>query len=224
MRDNMRRAAAATVICLLAALSTASGAAASGSASAAATPKVERQLAKLRKQVKKLKRAVARISSAQPAPQGSAGSPSGPAAGDLTGSYPSPQIGKAAVGGLELAGNAITHDTTVIDSDLGNFTSKVGAGAIGRDEIADGQVQAAELGQITRRMISVPLGAGKSTALLAQCEAGEVRLSGGVSWGAFVPGLSVLHSAPTSGNGWYVAGTNGSTSTVALVAHVLCLG
>ena len=70
---------------------------------------------------------------------------------------------------------------------LGDYTSKIGTGAIGRGEIADGQVHASELGAITKRVNSETVAPGSLGVVAAECEPQEVRLSGDGSWGASTP-------------------------------------
>jgi hypothetical protein len=152
---------------------------------------------------------------------------SGPAGGDLTGTYPDPQIAPSVVGGPELAGNAITHDTSVLNSALGNFSSKIGDGAVGRSEIAKGQVQADELGAVSVRSGSVKVAPGDAGAARAYCEPGERVLSGGGTWtGAMDFGQYLYASTPYNViNGWTVRGVNESdTVTGTLRADVICLG
>jgi len=114
-----------------------------------------------------------------PAPPGPA---EGPAGGDLTGTYPNPLIAAAAVGGLELGADAVAHDTSVINTALGNFTSKIGTGAVGRTEIADGEVRATELGAIHEVMDTAAVASDAFQELAASCPAGEQLISGGADW------------------------------------------
>lgn len=83
---------------------------------------------------------------------GGGGGATGPAGGDLTGSYPNPQIGPLAVGTAELAANAVTSakiaDGTIATADLadGAVTSnKILDGAVNSAKIADGSVTMTDL-------------------------------------------------------------------------------
>jgi hypothetical protein len=237
MLKTSQRALGATVVCLLVGAS---------SATAATPTKVERQLAKLQKQVKSLKQQVAtmRTAAAQAGPagaQGAAGPPGpagpegpagpagmagGPAGGDLTGTYPDPQIATAAVGSFELAGDVIHHDTSGTNMYLGNYTTKIGPGAIGRMEIADSQVQAPELGAIkTHAKISTvqPHAFGAATAT---CDPGEQLISGGASFSqySYLGDTTLVASDASAADAWTVRITNNNGYAVDLVAHAYCLG
>ena len=157
--------AAATALAL-----TAPAVASAGSGTKDPTAKVMKQFKKLKKQVKALKKQVGSGATGPSGPQGETGPAgatgeagaqgeagtqgpagaqglaTGPAGGDLTGTFPNPQIGALTVGNAELAGNAITHDTSVIDTANGNLSNKIGPEAIGSSEIADDQVGGSDLG------------------------------------------------------------------------------
>ena len=73
----------------------------------------------------------------------------------------------------ELALNAITHDPGPIMSSFGDFTSQIGPGPIGRDEIGTGQAAAAELDPIVKCSASSPeLNLGQPALVTASCEPG----------------------------------------------------
>ena len=244
-----RLAAAAVTLCVFA------GSATAADASAGAKPAdahVQSQMKKMKKQIRMLRKQVASLTSqAGPTgapgaqgPQGPQGEPgaqgpvgpegpaTGPAGGDLTGTYPNPQLAPLSVGASELMGGAITHDTAALATAQGDFTSKVGSGAIGRMEIANGQVQADELGTVNVETKTVALPAGQHVNLNAQCAAGEQLLSGGaavsnVSPNPGDPNRYLVISAPsdTSPNTWFARAYNSHPSMDAdLIVRLMCLG
>jgi hypothetical protein len=210
----------------------------------AGTKKMARQIKKLRTDVRKLKVQIASASVQQgpvgpagPAgPQGPTGEPgiAGAAGGDLTGTYPDPQIKSQAVGATELAWNAIGHDTSAINTALGNFTTKVGPGAIGREEIADGQVDAKELGSVTAASNYIYVPPGEHREVDAKCDPGQQVLSGGGYWTStelyqYPPKRALVNSYPETSadwqaTGWSVDGYNASGDDTTLVVRVVCLG
>jgi hypothetical protein len=237
----------AAVICVALGSPVAAQAAPGASASKASGKQIERQLKKLRNQVKQLRGQVARISSAagpagpqgvpgahgaagatgpqgEPGATGPQGEPgvAGPASGDLMGTYPELQLVESSVGSLELADHAITHDTSVINTALGNMTGKIGAGAIGRQEIADGEIRAGELGVIERRAATEWVPANSYGGPWVACQAGEELLAGGNDIaGGLTGGVHLVWSKPV-GTGWDVlAHTSSDGATV--MAWALCL-
>ncbi len=226
-----RRVLTTIAVCLLASCVVASGASAATQAQKGAGAPTASQFKKLKKQVRKLKKQLAGISASSGAvgaqgeqgPQGApgaAGPATGPAGGDLTGTFPDPQIAPLVIGNAELAGNAITSDTSIINTALGNLSNKIGAGAIGRSEIGDGQVQSDELGEITTASEQVWVDAGQYGSATVTCPNGTQMLSGG---GLFSTGVSPLYETRAFENGWTVSGVNKHSQADRLFVEAYCL-
>jgi hypothetical protein len=69
--------------------------------------------------------------------------PSGPAGGDLTGTFPKPTIGPAAVGSLEITDGTVSS-ADIADGAVGS--ADIAGGAVGSAAIADGSVGSADIG------------------------------------------------------------------------------
>ena len=124
----------------------------------------------------------------------------------------------------ELALNAITHDAGPIMSSFGDFTSKIGPAAIGRDEIGTGQVAAAELGTVVKRTQPEGLSPNQAGTAIASCEPGERLISGGGDWtGGGGHPFPLWRSSPEGDNAWAVRGLNSSGLDASLIAYALCL-
>jgi hypothetical protein len=156
---------------------------------------------------KKLKRRVAALE-AKPDQVGQIPAslpPSGPAGGDLTGTYPNPQIGPAAVGSAEIADGSILASKLATDS--------VGARAL--------------VGVTVVTSAGAAVAEGTSQQQTATCPAGQMLVGGGPNWQNNTNGTAIIISAPSAGSPnttWVVEGrvdTGGTANTIRAQASCL---
>lgn len=173
--------------------------------------------ASVRQQVKKLKTRIAALEA-----NGDT-RPSGPAGGDLAGTYPNPTIDQNAVGSNEVTDNTLTG------ADIEG--SSIGASDMALDSVGSLALTADSVGSSELKGVSAVPGAGVgiaangSNSAAVTCPAGQMVIGGGFAWAQNEAGTSIIDSAPSEGdpNGtWIVTGRTGNSDNV-LFAWANCL-
>jgi hypothetical protein len=142
--------------------------------------------------------------------------PTGPAGGDLTGVYPNPVIGPAAIGTGELADAAVNSakiandsitTSKIKDSEVGS--AEISTGAVRTDEIDGDSVGSDELKGVTAVVgPGVTVNAGTPQTAQVTCPPGRALIGAGYAW-QDDEANSIIHSAPNDADpnrSWLVRG------------------
>ena len=120
----------------------------------------------------------------------------------------------------DLGTNSVGSDEIVDQSVVG---VDIGPNAVGASELAPGGVQAGDLGVTSVKLgPSQAVNANSSGGAFVNCDAGDRRISGGVSAPGSA-GVSLQSSFPNGVNGWTVIVRNDTAAQIQVQAYVLCL-
>jgi len=230
MRSNTPRSLQPLLAAVVLALIVAPIAMANGAGASAAPSKgTLKQIKKLKKQTALLMERVAALEGKAAAPVPPA-APAGPAGGDLTGSYPNPELRTGSVLSPEIANGSIRAVDIGADAVVGPQVvdgSLTGAdlafASVGKTSLAGEVIGANQLAATTVSMDALILAGGQEGEIFVSCPAGTQMISGGAEWETREPTLLITGSAPASGGAWKVQGRNGTNSTRTLLAKALCL-
>jgi hypothetical protein len=112
-----------------------------------------------------------------------------------------------------------------VKGDTGAIGATGDTGPVGPTGPTGPQGPAGTFGTLTTNSLSLVVPSGDAGTLTVDCNAGSV-VSGGIDWGSFAEGVSIMTDRPdpTTGTptGWTVTLANPSGSTVTMTGYVVC--